>query len=69
MTTTAEQQSAYLLRQMLQKKSTAELKALARIYALDLVGLWLERQAPERERLAAQVLTEVIDELRYRATH
>lgn len=65
MTTTAEQQSAYLLRQMLQKKSTADLQALARIYALDLA----ETAVPAIYQATLRDLVEVIDELRYRATH
>ena len=65
MDTTAEQQSARLLRQMLQKKSTAELEALARIYALDLA----ETAVPAIYRATLRDLQQVVDELRYRATH
>lgn len=65
MDTTAEQQSAYLLRQMLQKKSTAELEALARIYALDLA----ETAVPAIYQATLRDLQQVVDELRYRATH
>lgn len=65
MTTTAEQHSAYLLRQILQRKSTADLQELARIYALDLA----ETAVPAIYQATLRDLVEVIDELRYRAEH
>lgn len=63
MTTKAERDSTYLLRQMLQRKSTTELKDLARIYAEDLA----KQNDPAIYRAVLRDLTEVVDELSYRA--
>ena len=63
MTTKAERDSTYLLRQMLQRKSTTEIKDLARIYAEDLA----KQNDPAIYRAVLRDLTEVVDELSYRA--
>lgn len=65
MITTAEQMSAYLLRQILQRRSTDELQKLARMFADTLA----EPMDPVIYRATLRDLTEVIDELRYRAAH